>query len=142
MPIVVVGCFLLLTLVVGIYFSRKKTTLREYTVGNKQFSTATLVATVLATLYGGSGLIRDVETTYKLGLWWIVLSLLDTLGLWIISKLSLRMGPFMHDLSMSDTIGNIYGKYPRVMAAIVGISSCIIIITGQINAMSQANFNL
>lgn len=49
MPLYIVAAFLVLTLVVGIYFSRKETTFREYAVGNKQFASATLVATVLAT---------------------------------------------------------------------------------------------
>ena len=58
--LIVVG-FLLFTLVVGLYFSRKKiTTLREYAVGNKQFS-------------GGGGLIRTVEQVHFRGLYWISL---------------------------------------------------------------------
>ncbi|WP_419241603.1 hypothetical protein [Cardinium endosymbiont of Nabis limbatus] len=51
----ILAIFLLLTLVIGIYFSRKKPTFRAYAVGNKQFSTATMVATVLATAYSGGG---------------------------------------------------------------------------------------
>lgn len=54
-PLFIVAAFLVLTLWVGIYFSSKQTTFREYAVGNKQFSTATLVFTVLATAYGGGG---------------------------------------------------------------------------------------
>ena len=59
-PLCMVVAFLLLTLVVGIYFSRKITSFRQYAVGDKQFGTATLVATVLATAYGGGGLVRNV----------------------------------------------------------------------------------
>lgn len=56
----------------------------------------------------------------------------------MISKLAIRMGPFMQHLSMAETIGYIYGTYPRIMAALVGISGCIIGITMQIAVMTQA----
>ncbi|WP_419241351.1 sodium:solute symporter family transporter [Cardinium endosymbiont of Nabis limbatus] len=133
----VVVSFLLLTLVVGIYFSRKKTTFQEYATGNKQFSTATLVATVLATNYGGSGLLRVVESIYDAGLWWIVYMILASFTYWIISRLAIRMGPFMHHLSMAETIG-IYGRYPRMVTALICVCGSIIVITSQITAMSQA----
>ncbi|WP_419241534.1 hypothetical protein [Cardinium endosymbiont of Nabis limbatus] len=117
----IIGAFLLLTLVVGIYFSRKKTTFREHAVGNKQFATATLVATVLATAYSGGGLIRTVECVYNLGLWWIAITLLTCFDAYLIGKLALRMGPFMKHLSMAETIGSIYGRYPRITAAFVSL---------------------
>ena len=134
----IVSAFLVLTLVVGIYFSRKKTTFREHAVGNKDFATATLVATVLATLYGGGGLVRTVECVHALGLWWIVAMFTAPFGFWIISRLALRMGPFMQHLSIAETIGHIYGRYPRIIAALVGICNCMVGITVQVNVISQA----
>ncbi|MGI2298848.1 hypothetical protein ACRRVB_03625 [Candidatus Cardinium hertigii] len=68
-PLCMVVSFLVLTLVVGIYFSRKTTSFRQYAIGDKQFATATLVATVLATAYGGGGLIRSVQQVHNLGLY-------------------------------------------------------------------------
>lgn len=137
-PTVVIGSFLLLNLLVGIYFSRKKTTFREYAVGNKQFSTATLVVTVLATLYSGGGMLRNLECIHDLGLWWIVIMVLPSFGFWVISRLSLRMDSFMQHLSIADTIGTIYGKYPRIITALVGVCGGIITITTQITAISKA----
>ncbi|WP_223261922.1 sodium:solute symporter family protein [Cardinium endosymbiont of Dermatophagoides farinae] len=136
--ILLIGAFLLLTLVVGIYFSRQKTTFREHAVGNKQFATATLVATVLATAYSGGGLLRTVESVYNLGLWWIAVTLLTCLDAYLIGKLALRMGPFMKHLSIAETIGSIYGKYPRVMVALVSVCDAVIAVTMQITAMSKA----
>ncbi|WP_419241605.1 sodium:solute symporter family transporter [Cardinium endosymbiont of Nabis limbatus] len=138
MSLFIVAAFLVLTLVVGVYFSRKKTTFREHAVGNKQFSTATLVATVLATLYAGCTLMSHVECIYEYGLWWVVLVLLDCFGLWTISKLAIRMGSFMEHLSMAETMDHAYGKYARIITALVGTCRCIIIITMQITVMSRA----
>ncbi|MEF2229172.1 MAG: sodium:solute symporter family protein [Candidatus Cardinium sp.] len=134
----VVGIFLLLTLVVGVYFSRKEISLREYAVGNKQFATATLVATVLASALGGGGLVRSVEQVYNTGLYWITLFLLHASGFYIISCLSLRMGPFMKHLSIAETIGSIYGKFARLIVALSNICYSIVVVTGQISVMSLA----
>ncbi|AWN81834.1 hypothetical protein DK880_00513 [Candidatus Cardinium hertigii] len=130
--------FLLLTLVVGLYYSRKVKTFREYAVGNKQFATATLVATVLATRFGGGTLIRTVESVHSGGLYWIGIWLLACLNIWLISKLTLRMGPFMHHFSIAESIGSVYGKYPKVITAFASICSAIAALAGQITAMSMA----
>ncbi|WP_419241429.1 sodium:solute symporter family protein [Cardinium endosymbiont of Nabis limbatus] len=138
MSLCIVAVFLVFTLLVGICFSRKKTSFREYAVGNKQFATATLVFTVLATVYGGGGLVRNVECVHCIGLWWIVIMFLSSFGLWIVGRLALRMEPFMQHFSIAETIGNIYGRYPRMVTALVGICSTVLIITMQISVMSQA----
>ncbi|WP_419241844.1 hypothetical protein [Cardinium endosymbiont of Nabis limbatus] len=135
-PLYMVVSFLLLTLVIGIYFSRHITSFRQYAVGNKQFATATLVATVLATAYGGGGLIRNVQQVHNLGLYWIILTLLSGFDLYIISKLALYMGRFMGHLSMPETIGSVYGKYARMITALSGICDAIATIAMQISAMS------
>lgn len=109
LPFYMVVSFLLLTLVIGIYFSGKSTSFREYAVGDKQFATATLVATVLATAYGGGGLIRNVQQVHNLGLYWIILTFLAGFDLYIISRLALYMSRFMYHLSMPETIGSVYG---------------------------------
>ncbi|MGI2262372.1 sodium:solute symporter family transporter, partial [Candidatus Cardinium hertigii] len=138
MPIVIIGAFLLSTLLMGIYFSRKRTTFREYAIGNKQFATATLVATVLATLYAGCTLLCNVECIYEYGLWWIIIVLVDCFGLCVISRLALRMNLFINHLSIAETMGEIYGKYSRIFTALIGICRCMIIITMQINVMSRS----
>ncbi|WP_250238794.1 hypothetical protein [Cardinium endosymbiont of Oedothorax gibbosus] len=139
MPLFIVGAFLVLTLVAGIYFSSKATTFREYAVGHKQFATATLVVTVLAAYYGAGGSIRNVQYVYKLGLFWIILGLfVNSFSIWLFSRLMLRMGPFMQNLSIAETMGNVYGKYPRIITALVCIGQSIVGITMQIIAMVQA----
>ncbi|MEF2228782.1 MAG: HD domain-containing protein [Candidatus Cardinium sp.] len=138
MSLFIVAAFLLLTLIVGGYFSRKKTTFREYAMGHKQFATATLVATVLATFFEGGGLVRNVECVYDLGLWFACVLLLVPFGMWKISRLALRMGPFMQHFSMAETMGSIYGRLPMIMTVFVSICNCILGVTGQIVIMSQA----
>lgn len=45
------------------------------------------------------------------------------------------MGPFMHHLSMAETVGSIYGTLPRVIAALVSVFCSVMAITMQITAM-------
>ncbi|MDD9140131.1 MAG: hypothetical protein NQ127_04450, partial [Candidatus Cardinium sp.] len=138
LPLVMVLGFLLLTLVVGLYYSRKVTTFREYAIGNKDFATATLVATMLATSFSGGGLLRNVEQTYEQGLFWMLQLSSVSIGYWILSSLMLRMGPFMQHLSLAESIGFIYGKLPRLVVALVSIICDMIILAMQIIATTKA----
>ncbi|MDD9139498.1 MAG: sodium:solute symporter family protein [Candidatus Cardinium sp.] len=138
LPLVMVAAFLLLTLVVGLYYSKKVTTLREYAIGNKDFATATLVATTLATYFGGGGLSRTVQLIHSLGLYWLTLQILHTFSIWVISRLALRMGPFMRHLSMPETIGHVYGKLPRIITALASIGATVASIATQIQITSMA----
>ncbi|AWN82074.1 High-affinity proline transporter PutP [Candidatus Cardinium hertigii] len=133
-----VMAFLLLTLVVGLYYSRKVKTFREYAIGNKNFATATLVATMLATAFGGGGLLRNVEQIYEQGLFWILQLSSASIGFWILSPLMLRMGPFMQHLSLAESIGSIYGKLPRLVVALVSIICNMISLAMQIIATTKA----
>ena len=130
--------FLLFTLGVGLYYSGKITTLREYAIGHKQFATPTLVATVLATSFGGGGLIRTVEQVHGLGLYWAIIVLFDVFCVWLISPLALRMAPFMQHLSIAETMGAVYGKLPRIITALASIGTSIASLAIQINVMTLA----
>jgi Na+/proline symporter len=52
--IIIFVVFLAINLIVGALARRKKQTFREFVVGDKNFSTVTLVATMLATSASGS----------------------------------------------------------------------------------------
>ncbi|TDG94598.1 sodium:solute symporter family protein [Cardinium endosymbiont of Culicoides punctatus] len=139
LPLLMTGAFLLFTLAAGLYFSKKTTSLKEYAVGNKNFATATLVATVLATAFGGGGLIRNVEQVHQQGLYWIFFALFATaISIWILSPLASRMSSFMRNLSMAETIGNVYGRIPRVITAISSIITAIASVAIQIKVISLA----
>ncbi|MDD9139906.1 MAG: hypothetical protein NQ127_03175, partial [Candidatus Cardinium sp.] len=138
LPFVMVIAFLLLTLGVGLYYSRKVTTLREYAVGNKNFATATLVATVLASNYAACLLMNNVEQIHSLGLYWICFMFFTSgFPFWMISYLAIRMGTFMQNLSLTESIGIIYGTWPRIISAFSCIGSAIASIALQIKVMSM-----
>ncbi|CDG49476.1 sodium:solute symporter family protein [Cardinium endosymbiont of Bemisia tabaci] len=131
--------FLLLTLVIGLSSIKVRKSFREYAVGTKSFSTSTLVVTLLATYYGGGIFIRSVTTFSSSRLFWIVWQLfVNSFIFLIISWLAGHMGRYIYHLSMAETMGRIYGKYARIITALLNIPYLIIFIAIQINVMSQA----
>ncbi|AWN81636.1 sodium:solute symporter family transporter [Candidatus Cardinium hertigii] len=138
LPLVMVMAFLLLTLVVGLYYSRKVTTFREYAVGNKQFATATLIATTLATGIGAPALVSVVEEIHSQGLCWVIVMPLSAFSYWLIRPLAFRMGPFMQHFSIAETLGNVYGSSLRIITALICILASITYIALQIKIMSMA----
>ncbi len=96
------------------------------------------MATVLATNFGAAGLVRNVQQIHSIGIYWIVIYLFIVFRLWTMSWLSLCMKPFMHHLSMTETIGSVYGKYPRVITALISICKCIISVTSQIIVTTES----
>lgn len=130
--------FLGLTLLIGLYCTQKATTFRAYAVGNKRFHTTTLVVTVLATTFGGGTLMRNIPKVHNMGIYFIAILFGISVSFWINSLLVLRMGPFMEHLSVAETVGSVYGKYLRAIAALLGICFFVGIVAVQINVMSSA----
>ncbi|WP_158309913.1 sodium:solute symporter family transporter [Cardinium endosymbiont of Encarsia pergandiella] len=63
---------------------------------------------------------------------------MNSFSRWLFSRLMLRMGPFMQNLSVPEMMGNVYGTWPRIITALVGICSSICFIAMQIIVMSNA----
>ncbi|MGI2262337.1 sodium:solute symporter family protein [Candidatus Cardinium hertigii] len=138
-PLLMVLAFLFVTLTIGLYISKKDTTFRAYAVGTQKFHTTTLIATVLATSFGGGSLMRELPNIYDQGIQYIFLTVAISIAGWyILNLLALHMGPFMQHLSMAETIGSIYGQYLRMITALLTTCCCIGIVAIQINVMSCA----
>jgi Na+/proline symporter len=114
--------FLVVTLVVGLRHGRSVKTLRDYALGGKNFSTSTLVATIVATWITGSFLTWRIGDIYHNGLYAVILYMCDigTLVLtgWIFA---MRMGPFLQNMSIAEAMGDVYGKPVRVITALFGL---------------------
>ncbi|MGI2299504.1 sodium:solute symporter family protein [Candidatus Cardinium hertigii] len=138
-PLFMALAFLFVTLTIGLCMSQKSTTFRAYAIGTKQFHTATLIATVLATSFGGGFFMRELPKMYAQGILYIFFTVAGGIvRCYIISLLALHMGPFMEHLSTSETIGMIYGQYIRMVTALLTTGCCIGVVAIQINVMSCA----
>jgi Na+/proline symporter len=132
LDVVIVVAFLIINLVAGLYYAGGKTTLREYAVGDKKFSTSTLVATIIATCIGGGFFSGAITESYKQGLYFIIPALGESLALIVAAYLLIpRMAEFLGNLSVADALGSLYGPYVRIISAIVSIFFCICVVALQ-----------
>jgi len=118
--IIIFIVFLFANLIIGILYRGKKQSFKEYAIGNKNFSTATLTATIVATWASGSMFFSDLEQTYSNGLYLIIAVIIGgSLGLLITGYIiAPRMGAFLNHVSMADAMSSIYGKGVQVIAAV------------------------
>lgn len=137
-PLLIVIVFLLSTSGVALYASRKRiTTFRSYAIGNRTFSTTNLIATTIATYYGGATFMSYL-TQFSDRLFWISWRIFGVMAAcFTLSWLAIRMSKFMYHISMPETIGRVYGKYPRIITAGLNICYSTVVIAIQIHIMSQ-----
>jgi len=129
--------FLLLNLTVGIFYGRGITTIKEYAIGNRNFSTATLAATLVATWISGSFFTISVSETYKEGLWYFCAALGEVAALSITAIfLAPRIKEFFESLSVAEVMGNLYGKKIRIVTAICSMAQSVGMTALQIKVFS------
>ena len=133
------GTFLLFTLVMSIFSLNKRVTnFREHAVGHRQFSTAALVATIVAS-YCPGGLLRASITETAIGIWPITHRItVALLPLLTLSWLAGRMSKFRYDLSMPDSMARAYGSCERFITALFEVCNAIIIVSLQIRVIADA----
>lgn len=120
--------FLIANLFIGLWHGKGINTIKEYAVGNKDFSTGAIAATIVATWIAGSSFLTDVSEAYTDGLFYMVPAMLgDLVGSWVIMFyfLAPRMGEFLGSLSIADAMGNLYGNKVRFITAIASAFNCI-----------------
>ncbi|MGI2298390.1 sodium:solute symporter family protein [Candidatus Cardinium hertigii] len=135
-PLLLVAAFLVLTLVVG-FTSKNPTTFRAYAVDNQQVSTFRLVVTVLATTFDSTLLINRVGVHHNTVNFFSSIPVLFYIPLILqfIALFWVRMVPFMKHFSVIETIGKVYGQYPRVIAGLFCILYCIEVVFCQITSI-------
>ncbi|MGI2298505.1 sodium:solute symporter family protein [Candidatus Cardinium hertigii] len=130
--------FLLSTLV--IFFcslTKKATNFQEHAVGHRQFSTLTIVATIVA-CYCSGGLLNHGITYASKGLWYIVYRMTIALfPLLLLSWLAGRMSKFIYRLSMPESMASVYGPYARFITALFEVCNSVTIVSLQIRLISD-----
>lgn len=118
---IVIG-FLLVTLVVGMYKGQNIQNIKEFALGNRNFTTVTLVCTIVATWIGGEDFFILISESYTDGLYFIlaysfgILAVILLIGLFFAP----RMGEFLGDLSIASAMGRMYGNNVKLITAVAG----------------------
>jgi len=124
--IIIVACFLVLNLIIGIYHGRGISTLKYYAIGDRNFSTATIAATIVATWIAGSSFSITTSETYNRGLYFVIPGFGDVISFFIIAYFyAPRLLEFLGTLSVAEAMGQLYGKHVRFITAISGIIPAI-----------------
>ncbi|MBX9890476.1 MAG: HD domain-containing protein [Amoebophilaceae bacterium] len=131
--------FFLVSLIVGLWDVKKTKTFQQFAVGDRKFSTPTLVATIVATNFGGGFLFRDLEQIYTNGLYYGLAGIVSALGFFFIISyfIAPRMGEFIHHFSIAESMGSIFGKYVRVITALSGMLYSVGSVAIQLNIISK-----
>ena len=115
--------FLLANLTLGLVASRGVNTIRSFAVGDKNFSTATIVATVLGTWISGSFFFTIISTAYTEGISFMTIFVVGNfLSFVMMSRLLIPlMSEFLGSLSIAEAMGSLYGRNVRIITSIAGI---------------------
>lgn len=122
--------FLVANLWLGLSSSRGIRNIKEYAIGDRNFSTATISATIVATWIGGGFFCTLIPESYSNGLHFIWVTLLgDILCLSLIALFfAPRMKEFLGKVSIASAMGDLFGRRVQIVTAIsgfIGISGLI-----------------
>ncbi|MCP3660088.1 MAG: hypothetical protein GY830_07170 [Bacteroidetes bacterium] len=108
--ILIVGGFLVITLIIGIWASRKIKSLNDYALGGKNFNTTTLTLTLLATYIGGAQL-ETINKIYRSGIIISVASLgIIFQHLFFAYIIAPKIIYFKNCITIGDLMEKLYGK--------------------------------
>ena len=113
--------FIIVNLVVGLFYGFGIKNIKEYAIGNRNFSTMTIAATLVATWISGSTFFTNLSQTYNNGLYYIWAITGASLGLLLIAWFfAPRLSEFMGKISIAEAMGDLFGKKVRIITAISG----------------------
>lgn len=134
--LILIVTFLILNLVLGLWYSNGIKSMSNFALGNRNFSTAALTTTLVATWIGGSTFNTGISIIYVHGI-----LALCTIGevlkpLFTAYVLVPRMQEFLGKLSIAQVMGDIYGMHTRIITAICSIVKSVTAVAMQIKVFS------
>lgn len=116
------SAFLAISLLLGIFSSKKVANISEYSIGNRNFSTSTMIATIVATWVGGAFISYGLTETYRQGIYFAIPAIADCLGMMLIGLIfAPRMGEFLGKFSIAEVMGQMFGSKVRAVTVIFSL---------------------
>lgn len=130
--------FLFVNLGIGVACSKSVSNIREYAIGQRNFTTPTIVATLIATAIAGSTFAFNVQGTYQEGLYYMIPVVGDGLSYFIIAfYFAPKLSIFFNRVSVADAMGGLYGEPVRIVSAIIAILPAIGTIAVQFTILNE-----
>lgn len=135
--VIIVVLFLIINFVLGLMSRSTIKSMEEYALGGRDFNTATLAATIVATVIGGFMINYDVSTINLYGILGVLHSIFRLITFIVTGYiLSLKFHEFSGKLSAPEVIGDIYGPLVRIITALLSLIAMIACVAVQINVFS------
>ncbi|PCJ27150.1 MAG: hypothetical protein COA94_04335 [Rickettsiales bacterium] len=143
LDIAVISAFLSIIIVVGVVAGFGVKTIKDYALGGRNFSTATLTATIAATWISGNFFAIHTSGIYKDGIFYLVAGMGDVLYIFITGLvISSKMNEFLGSCSVAEIMGKLFGSKVRLISAIASVLLSIgqLAIQVQILSMTLSHF--
>jgi SSS family solute:Na+ symporter len=133
----IITAYLIISVALGLFSTKKTHTSREYIIGSKDFPTFFLFATITATCIGGGSTVSHAAEVVKIG----ILITLANMGqicdkLITANILVPKMERFLNKLTVGEILEDYYGKPARVITGICGALFSTAVLAAQIKALS------
>ena len=126
LDLIIVGLYLIAMIAIGVWFVRRIQNTEDYYVADHSFGPLVLMATVCATIIGGSGLMGRAGKAYSGGFMAIMTALPYLLGMFIFSGISGRISDvgFRHKItSIPELFDRRFGKPAKlILAALIAFT--------------------
>ncbi len=135
--LVAIILFLITTLGIGLWYGKGVTSLQDYALGGRRFSTSAIAVTLIVTYISGSAFSLIMSEIYTVGILLIASLVINVTSLFFCScVLAPKMKGFLGKLSVAEVMGNLYGKYVRIITAVCSVIMSVTIIAAQIKVLS------
>ncbi len=120
LDLMIIGAYLVSMVAVGVYFVRRIKNVGDYYVAGRSLGPLVMMATVCATIIGGSGLMGRAGVAYSSGFKAVMTAIPYLLGMFLFSGVSGRISDIgmQHDVtSIPDLFSRRFGRTAKVFLA-------------------------
>jgi Na+/proline symporter len=118
----IVGLFLLINLIIGLWAGRNVKDVKDYAIGNKKWSVGALVMTYLATAFGGGFMFSDSKSFYNYGIGPLLAGFAISIShIFISFFLSNKLQILKGCISLGDAVEKFFGKKSKIFTGIISI---------------------
>ena len=133
----IIGAYLLAMVLVGVYFMKRIKNTGDYYVAGRTLGPWIMMATVCATIIGGSGLMGRAGVAYSSGTKAVITAVPYVLGMFIFSGISGRIsdiGIMYNVTSIPDLFERRFGKTAKILLALMVAFTMMGTVASQVTA--------
>lgn len=126
------------TLVFALYKFEKSTGLKSHIVGERKYSTLTMIATTCVTMIGGNSILGVIEQTYKFGYIFLFACIADALSNILVGKfIAGKVRSVANIITVGDLMCHKYGNNAKIITGIIGCILSLCVLSLQIAILSN-----